>query len=94
MQLRPYTLPSRKSHAVRSVTVEPGTVNRNDQMVVRRAGRDADGMPGQHVYVLRCQRSGCGEEYGEEGIRVHGRKCPRCQGGKAGLPVPDATLFG
>ena len=71
-------------------------MNRNQQMVVRRAGRDSNGMPGQNVYVLRCQNAGCGAEYGEEGIRVHGRKCPRCQDGKPGLPVPEAapTLFG
>ena len=53
-------------------------------------------MDGQSVYVLQCQRPGCRHEYGEEGIRVHQRKCPRCDNGAPGLPIPDPapTLFG
>ena len=33
---------------------------------------------------------------GEAGIRVHQRKCPVCDGGKPGLPVPaeEPSLFG
>ncbi len=55
-----------------------------------------DGMAGQNLYVLKCQRAGCGFEYAEEGIRVHQRRCPKCDGGKPGLPVPEPepTLFG
>lgn len=95
MQLKRYVAPGKaQKQSARAVTVEPGTVNENGQQVVRRAGRDAQGMAGQRVYALRCSR--CGHEYGEEGIRVHLRKCPKCQGGKPGLPVPEAepTLFG
>lgn len=82
--------------STRSVTVEPGRINPHRQKVLRRAGRDDDGMAGQNVYVLECQVHGCGFQYGEEGIRVHQRRCPRCQGGKPGLRVPEAapTLFG
>jgi hypothetical protein len=97
MQLRTYVPPGRASkQAARSVTVEPGATNHHKQMVVRKAGRNAEGMDGQSVYVLRCTRAGCGHEYGEEGIRVHQRRCPKCDGGKAGLPVPppEPTLFG
>ena len=76
-------------------STRPGFVNRHRQKVLRRAGRDSEGMEGQSVYVLQCQRAGCGHIYGEEGIRVHQRRCPRCDGGQAGLSVAEAapTLF-
>ena len=69
----------------------------NRQKLLGRAARvGSAAMDGQRVYVLQCQVGGCGHEYGEEGIRVHQRRCPRCQGGKPGLPVPmlEPTLFG
>ncbi len=77
-------------------TLVPGTVNSNRQKVLGRAARLGGGMEGQRVYALQCQVAGCGHVYGEEGIRVHQRRCPRCQEGKPGLPVPvlEATLFG
>ena len=77
-------------------TTRPGTINRQRQKVLRKVDWIAGGMDGQSVYVLQCQRPGCGFEYGEEGIRVHQRKCPRCDGGLPGLPAPAAapTLFG
>jgi predicted Zn-ribbon and HTH transcriptional regulator len=77
-------------------STRPGAVNRQRQKVVRKVDWVDGGMDGQSVYVLQCQRPGCGFEYGEEGIRVHQRKCPRCDGGLPGLPVPAAapTLFG
>ena len=78
----------------RAQTVEPGSVNGHGQKVIRKAGRAADDLPGQSVYVLECVR--CGYTYGVPGIRVHGRRCPQCDGGKVGLPVPEPerTLFG
>lgn len=64
-------------------TTQVGYRNRNDQEVVRPTG-----LPGtdhlQYVYVLRCAACGC--EYGANGSDIHGRKCPRCQGGRPGLP--------
>ena len=46
------------------------------------------GLPGtdhlQRIYVLRCDH--CGYEYGANGSDAHERKCPRCQGGRPGLP--------
>lgn len=95
MQLRPPAIRGRATREpARATTVEPGTINHHGQTVVRKAGRAADDLVGQSIYILRCK--GCGHEYGEAGIRVHQRKCPKCDGGKAGLPVPEPepTLFG
>lgn len=36
----------------------------------------------QKVYLLACKR--CGFLYGANGSDIHDRKCPQCQGGKAG----------
>lgn len=64
-------------------TTTPGSVNRNQQKVVRKTC-----LPGtdhrQWVYELRCLR--CNTHYGANGSDVHLRKCPNCQGGAAGLP--------
>jgi hypothetical protein len=95
MQLKSYIAPGRAARtSARAATVEPGRVNHHGQLVVRRGARAADDLPGQNIYVLRC--NGCGHEYGEAGIRVWQRKCPVCDGGKPGLPVPEPepTLFG
>ena len=64
-------------------TTQPGFSNPHGQVVVR-----ATDLPGtdhlQRIYVLRCEH--CGFEYGANGSDIHERKCPRCQGGKPGLP--------
>ncbi len=95
MQLKRYVAPARRRpQSPRAVTVEPGTVNHHGQLVVRKAGRAADDLPGQNLYVLKCSR--CANEYAEAGLRVHARKCPRCGDGRPALPVPaagQATLF-
>jgi hypothetical protein len=71
--------PMRKSKG----TTTPGTTNKNAQLVVRPTGlQGTDHL--QKVYVLRCTR--CGHEYGANGSDLHLRKCPKCQGGAAGLP--------
>jgi hypothetical protein len=66
-------------------TTELGYRNRNDQVVTR-----ATGLPGndhnQYIYMLRCDRDGCGHEYGANGSDIFQRKCPRCQHGRPGLP--------
>lgn len=72
-----------------AATTRPGYVNVHRQKVLRKVQWVDGGMEGQSVYVLRCQRAGCGFEYGEEGIRLHQRRCPRCDGGVPGLAVPE-----
>lgn len=63
---------------------QPGDINRNDQELISRTDK-----PGtdhnQYVWHLQCKR--CGEEYGANGSDFHLRKCPKCQGGMAGLPL-------
>lgn len=95
MQLRTYVAPGKPARrTARAITIEPGSINVNDQLVVRKAGRAADDLPGQMIYVLHCNR--CGYDYGESGIRVHQRRCPRCSDGTPGVPVPEPEpgLFG
>ncbi len=48
-------------------------------------------LPGQSIYLLHCNL--CGFEYGEAGLRVHARKCPKCSDGAPGLPVPEVDQF-
>jgi hypothetical protein len=65
-----------------SGTTDSGYRNRNDQIVVRKTNVKGNDH-GQTVYVLRCEI--CGREYGANGSDIFQRKCPFCQGGKAGL---------
>jgi hypothetical protein len=65
-------------------TTDIGYLNRNGQKVVRATGRPGNDHL-QYVYVLRCEKPGCGHEYGANGSDIFQRKCPRCQGGVAGL---------
>lgn len=69
-------------------TTALGFKNRNGQENVR-----ATGQPGtdylQTVYVLKCTH--CGTSYGVNGSDIHLRKCPECQGGRPGIPVPLGT---
>lgn len=73
----------RGSAKPRGKTTTIGYVNRNNQEVIC-----ATGLPGtdhgQYIYVLRCRD--CGHEYGANGSDIFQRKCPKCQGGKPGLP--------
>lgn len=63
-------------------TTAPGYHNRNAQTVLRSTGL-AGTDHGQSVYVLQCSR--CRHEYGANGSDIFQRRCPACQGGKAGL---------
>ena len=67
-------------------TTDVGYENRNRQLVMRRTaelGNDHN----QRIYVLRCLNPECRLEYGANGSDVFQRKCPRCQGGRPGLPI-------
>lgn len=67
-----------------ALSTNPGYVNRNDQVVVRRTD-----LPGtdhlQRVYELCCRR--CNHRYGANGSDIFQRKCPSCQDGAPGLPI-------
>jgi hypothetical protein len=63
-------------------TTIPGFVNRNRQITVRDTGL-AGTDKFQRVYQIAC--SDCGHNYGANGSDIHDRKCPKCQGGAAGL---------
>lgn len=60
-----------------------GFTNAGGQVVVRATGLPGTDF-GQSVYVLRC--SHCQESYGANGSDIWLRKCPKCQGGRPGLP--------
>jgi plasmid stabilization system protein ParE len=70
-------------------SMQPGYVNRNDQVVVCRtdlAGNDQQ----QHVYELRCSR--CGHHADAATTMAYGsdifqRRCPSCQDGAPGLAL-------
>ncbi|WP_263410424.1 hypothetical protein [Terriglobus tenax] len=76
-------------------TTRPGFVNSNKQKVIGKAAWVDSSQPNQNTYKMRCERYGCGFEYGTDGIDIHKRKCPRCQDGKPGQPAPEMlpTLF-
>ena len=61
-----------------------GYRNPDGQEIVRKT--DVGGPEGQRIYVLRC--TVCGHEYGAYGIDADSRRCPSCQDGPAGLPIP------
>lgn len=62
-----------------------GDRNSDGQEILRKT--DRGGPDGQRIYVLRC--TVCGHEYGAYGIDADIRRCPECQDGQAGLPVPE-----
>jgi len=64
-----------------------GYRNPDGQEIIRKT--DAGGPQGQRIYVLRC--TVCGHEYAAYGFDADIRRCPRCQDGPAGLPVPAET---
>lgn len=64
-------------------TTRAGYRNRNGQVVQRRTNlRGNDHL--QWIYVLKCSQ--CAHEYGANGSDIFQRRCPRHQGGAAGLP--------
>jgi hypothetical protein len=65
-----------------------GFTNANGQTVDRPTGLAGTDY-GQSVYVLRCGH--CSEEYGANGSDIWLRKCPKCQGGRPGLPFASSS---
>lgn len=67
-------------------TTKKGYINKNNQKVLGRTdhkGTDHN----QYVYVVECQQKSCGNVYGVNGSDLFQRKCPKCQGGKIGIPI-------
>ncbi len=62
-----------------------GYVNRNNQRCEGHRGREGTDY-NQKAYLMRCLQAGCGWVYGANGSDVFQRKCPKCQGGKEGIP--------
>jgi hypothetical protein len=62
-----------------------GYRNPEGQEILRKT--DVGGPEGPRIYVLRC--TVCGHEYGAYGIDADIRRCPKCQDGPAGLPIPE-----
>jgi hypothetical protein len=101
MKLTPFSTTVRKGRRLREApTTIPGTENKNKQIVIEATGMSSTSMTGQRIYRLKCGRTNAGRacdfEYGANGTDVHLRKCPKCQGGQKGepLPEPTPTLFG
>ncbi len=64
---------------------KPGDINTNGQQILRlttERGTDYNA----RVWVLKCRH--CLNIYGSNGTDAWQRKCPHCQNGKPGLPVP------
>ena len=67
-------------------TTVRGYENRNGQVNLGRTDPVRSGSgSNQYVYVLHCPC--CGRNYGSNGADIFQRKCPSCQGGKAGEPL-------
>lgn len=61
---------------------EIGEKNRNKQELLAKTlhgGTDHN----QKIWALQC--SSCSHVYGANGSDFHERKCPKCQGGAAGI---------
>jgi len=70
-------------------TTEPGYINRNAQRVIRNTGlKGTDDL--QTAYVLECEQ--CQHRYAANGSDNWERRCPKCQSGKAGIPIDAAEL--
>ncbi len=66
-------------------TTKPGFVNRNRQLVTQRLPANGDD---PRVYVVCCLNPECNHLYGAVASSLTHRRCPNCQGGRPGLPVP------
>lgn len=64
---------------------EPGTTNRNGQVLVRRTN-DQGSHRYSKIWILRCSESDCGLEYEANGCDFHIRRCPNHGGRPPSLP--------
>ncbi len=75
----------------RAPTTEPGFRNPNRQTVERATGAPSTTRDAQTIYALRC--GDCGHGYGCNGLDIKERRCPACQGGVTGEPLPEPPLL-
>ena len=71
---------------------QPGDINRNSQRLIAKTSEPGNDN-NQYVWVVECTRTDphgeiCGHHYGVNGSDFFQRKCPLCQGGRPGLPLP------
>ena len=66
-------------------TTQIGYINRKQQRCEGHRGVKGNDHC-QWSYKMRCLIEHCGYEYGANGSDVFQRKCPRCQGGRDGIP--------
>jgi hypothetical protein len=63
-------------------TTQIGYISPNEQEVL--GTRDVKGNDHlQYSYKMKCTK--CGNVYGANGADIYQRKCPKCQGGMAGI---------
>ncbi len=68
-------------------TTRTGYINKNGQKNLGRTDPPRAGTDHcQYVYIMQCGK--CGLIYGANGSDIHLRKCPNCQGGASGIPLP------
>ena len=65
-----------------------GDVNRNGQELVLKT-KVVGNHASSRMWILRCRGPDCGEIYGANGCDFHIRRCPKHQGGAAGLTIED-----
>lgn len=65
----------------------PGDTNKNHQQILRLTDTPGTG-PNARVWVLKCLRPGCSHFYGSNGHDAFERRCPKCDHGAPGLPIP------
>jgi hypothetical protein len=70
-----------------AATTAPGYRNPKGQVVISSTGARSTTHPRQTIYRLRC--GSCLHEYGANGIDIHERCCPACQGGMKGEPLRE-----
>lgn len=80
---RKYTVMTSKPTSWEHIT-RIGYRNAEGQEIIRKT--NTGGPQGQRIFVLRC--TVCGHQYGAYGIDADIRRCPVCQDGPSGLPVP------
>ncbi len=62
-----------------------GDINRNDQQLVRLTDEHGNDQNAR-IWILKCRV--CLKIYGSNSTDAWERKCPNCQNGEAGLPIP------